>query len=799
MKAEQARRREAEREWKAIEEAEHLRRKTKAYYRGEDLATADERGASRRSSAAARRSADGHAKVRKLRLDAVAGPDEAAEESEDEPSARSSEPRSKEAALAGGARRSGGRLPRGQDAHGERETARAEDASRTAPSKDEIAAALSKIRHRRYLAVKELLDGGRFDVETRDEFGNTLLMLAAQTGSKRMCKILLRQGASLAAQNWRGQTALHFCFAFRYNELGEYLKSKGADDTLLNHYNLDCYAGLEPVSPLSRSVTFAADTKGATPSPSSDNHSSPAPVPPSGARAEALKEGEDLAEELRRAQRELSSSSLDIHAGPLEAAAPQEQAPSSPPLMHSGDTSFNEGEHVAAAVAHGRGSVSAHEPWQPAYLTAHSGLAGGGVGVGEILSWPPSRGRSQPEHSSVGRLLASGDEGRTEAQSDEKRGGGAGGESGDGSAEGRETVVISAHEYQRLKALATPSASSVRVVGDKAVLLATEYHRLSETAGLMQGTMTPAARRGTGGGWAPGLGRGPGGGLNLSERARAAGQQPGGLRADDAQRGVRDTIEESPSKGPAEGGQETGDGPVNYLDSSRSGYSSGGGGSRWGGASDGLNISSDQSSPFSTLSKASPANSLRASSASRDGAHDSLQSPAFDASIRSIGSINTTPGSTPRRAHDAANASALPADELAHVHALDLRNVLDTLGEIAEGDEAGRGPDVPVMAMAAAEEAAPETTRHMPLPVVSPPSREAKPFMLLGQQGDTGDGRANDGSASWSTPGSLDWFLERRGLAGTEETEATHHKSWCSSNPGSLDWFLERRGVAQGV
>ena len=40
-------------------------------------------------------------------------------------------------------------------------------------------------------------------VETRDEFGNTLLILAAQTGSKRMCKILLRHGASLSAQNWR--------------------------------------------------------------------------------------------------------------------------------------------------------------------------------------------------------------------------------------------------------------------------------------------------------------------------------------------------------------------------------------------------------------------------------------------------------------------------------------------------------------------------------------------------------------------------------------------------------------------
>ena len=49
------------------------------------------------------------------------------------------------------------------------------------------------------------------EVETQDEFGNTLLMLAAQTGSKRMCKIILRNGASLAAQNRRGQVCMQGC------------------------------------------------------------------------------------------------------------------------------------------------------------------------------------------------------------------------------------------------------------------------------------------------------------------------------------------------------------------------------------------------------------------------------------------------------------------------------------------------------------------------------------------------------------------------------------------------------------
>ena len=60
-----------------------------------------------------------------------------------------------------------------------------------------------------------------------------------------------------------------------------------------------------------------------------------------------------------------------------------------------------------------------------------------------------------------------GQERQTDVSSNKQRAGsvggeGVGGESGDERVEGRETVVISAHEYQRLKALATPSAASVR-------------------------------------------------------------------------------------------------------------------------------------------------------------------------------------------------------------------------------------------------------------------------------------------------------------------------------------------------
>jgi hypothetical protein len=60
-----------------------------------------------------------------------------------------------------------------------------------------------------------------------------------------------------------------------------------------------------------------------------------------------------------------------------------------------------------------------------------------------------------------------GQERQTDVSSNKQRAGsvggeGVGGESGDERVEGRETVVISAHEFQWLKALATPIAASVR-------------------------------------------------------------------------------------------------------------------------------------------------------------------------------------------------------------------------------------------------------------------------------------------------------------------------------------------------
>ena len=51
------------------------------------------------------------------------------------------------------------------------------------------------------------------------------------------------------AQTSAGHTALHFAFAYGYKDLGKYLLSLGADDTVANVHGMTCYEGLDPDEP----------------------------------------------------------------------------------------------------------------------------------------------------------------------------------------------------------------------------------------------------------------------------------------------------------------------------------------------------------------------------------------------------------------------------------------------------------------------------------------------------------------------------------------------------------------------
>ena len=71
-----------------------------------------------------------------------------------------------------------------------------------------------------------------------DQYGNTLLVIAAQTNCAPMAMELLDRGADINAQNWRGQTALHFAMSFSFHQMADLLLTRGADRTVKNDWGM---------------------------------------------------------------------------------------------------------------------------------------------------------------------------------------------------------------------------------------------------------------------------------------------------------------------------------------------------------------------------------------------------------------------------------------------------------------------------------------------------------------------------------------------------------------------------------
>ncbi|OQR89221.1 hypothetical protein THRCLA_22723 [Thraustotheca clavata] len=103
----------------------------------------------------------------------------------------------------------------------------------------------SLARHDRQEELDQLLRQGAVEVNSQDRHGNTMLVIACQNGLKSLARLLLRYGADVNMTNNRGNTPLHYCFAYGYEDtLGTYLISKGADITLKNAAGKECHHGI---------------------------------------------------------------------------------------------------------------------------------------------------------------------------------------------------------------------------------------------------------------------------------------------------------------------------------------------------------------------------------------------------------------------------------------------------------------------------------------------------------------------------------------------------------------------------
>jgi hypothetical protein len=103
--------------------------------------------------------------------------------------------------------------------------------------------------------VREIEDAIRhgFDIEGEDAAGNTLFLVAAMHGHKRLLDLLLARGANMNHQNTDGNCALHFCMdpgtrrlADPDGSVAKYLVMHGAHCELRNRWGMDPYQGVRP-------------------------------------------------------------------------------------------------------------------------------------------------------------------------------------------------------------------------------------------------------------------------------------------------------------------------------------------------------------------------------------------------------------------------------------------------------------------------------------------------------------------------------------------------------------------------
>ena len=102
----------------------------------------------------------------------------------------------------------------------------------------------SLARHNHGKAVERALQCG-FPADATDGFGNTLFIVACQNGNKKIAKLAIKYGGDMDRGNLKGNTGLHFLWAYGYESVVEYFVSKGANPLVKNDYGLTCRQGLK--------------------------------------------------------------------------------------------------------------------------------------------------------------------------------------------------------------------------------------------------------------------------------------------------------------------------------------------------------------------------------------------------------------------------------------------------------------------------------------------------------------------------------------------------------------------------
>jgi len=76
--------------------------------------------------------------------------------------------------------------------------------------------------------IKRLIEKGA-DVNTKGEYGSTLLHYAALRNNIEIAKLLIASGADVGAKRWDGETPLRWANWVKSNEVATLLREHGAE------------------------------------------------------------------------------------------------------------------------------------------------------------------------------------------------------------------------------------------------------------------------------------------------------------------------------------------------------------------------------------------------------------------------------------------------------------------------------------------------------------------------------------------------------------------------------------------
>ena len=76
----------------------------------------------------------------------------------------------------------------------------------------------------------------KLDINTKDEDGNTLLILCAKNGLINLASLLLENGADANKQNNKGNTALHYAISLKHFALADLLAKHNAKEDVMNKF-----------------------------------------------------------------------------------------------------------------------------------------------------------------------------------------------------------------------------------------------------------------------------------------------------------------------------------------------------------------------------------------------------------------------------------------------------------------------------------------------------------------------------------------------------------------------------------